>query len=80
MTNNYKQKWHRVKIEGFFCYSLKISENFIFQIEPTNDGEYLIWFAAHGWLHEFLVVKSFKSAKSICNEIAIIIKNIRKIK
>ena len=66
-------KWIRKNIEGSWNYSLKVNDNFIFQIEPDEDG-YVIWFAALGWFNQFLKVKKFKTAKNICNEIAAIIK------
>uniref|UniRef100_A0A6H1ZRG3 Uncharacterized protein n=1 Tax=viral metagenome TaxID=1070528 RepID=A0A6H1ZRG3_9ZZZZ len=65
-------KWTKKKIEGSWNYSLKINNNFIFQIEPDEDG-YIIWFAALGWFRQFLKVKKFKTAKIICNGIAIIL-------
>ena len=65
-------KWTRKKIEGSWNYRLKINDNFIFQIEPDEDG-YVIWSATLGWFHQFLTVKKFKTAKTICNEIATII-------
>uniref|UniRef100_A0A6M3LH44 Uncharacterized protein n=1 Tax=viral metagenome TaxID=1070528 RepID=A0A6M3LH44_9ZZZZ len=71
-------KWTRKKIEGSWNYSLKVNDNFIFQIEPDEDG-YVIWFAALGWFHQFLKVKKFKTAKNICNEIAAIIKKYKEL-
>uniref|UniRef100_A0A6M3XNR6 Uncharacterized protein n=1 Tax=viral metagenome TaxID=1070528 RepID=A0A6M3XNR6_9ZZZZ len=71
-------KWTRKKIEGSWNYSLKVNDNFIFQIEPDEDG-YVIWFAALGWFNQFLKVKKFKTAKNICNEIAAIIKKYKEL-
>jgi len=65
-------KWIRKKFEGSWNYSLKVNENFVFQIEPDEDG-YLIWFAALGWFHQFITVRKFKNAKAICNEIAAVL-------
>lgn len=65
-------KWIRKKIEGSWNYSLKVNDNLVFQVEPEEKG-YIIWIAAEGWFHPLMHTKKLKTARKICNEIAVII-------